>query len=183
MAIISQTGRRLRVARVLETAPGLGAIRVARLLPVVVTPHRFRTKRQFWSRGVVLAFSPARGVHSVRVAKRRIGIRARRHTTLVETTRSDATGSQVSILSGPSRRRSRTRRCLRIGCAPAKYREKRWPQEARMEGWFPTTRRTGTRSHVDRRCDQHRLEGALDLANPESSRRCGSKRRSAKLQA
>ncbi len=38
-----------RIARVLETAPGLGPIRVARMLPVVVTPHRFRTKRQFWS--------------------------------------------------------------------------------------------------------------------------------------
>ncbi len=37
------------IARVLETAPGLGPIRVARLLPIVVTPYRFRTKRQFWS--------------------------------------------------------------------------------------------------------------------------------------
>jgi len=34
---------------ILQTAPGLGPIRVARLLPIVVTPHRFRTKRQFWS--------------------------------------------------------------------------------------------------------------------------------------
>ena len=37
------------IARVLETAPGMCPIRVARLLPVVVTPHRFRTRRQFWS--------------------------------------------------------------------------------------------------------------------------------------
>ncbi len=37
------------IARVLETAPGMGPIRVARLLPIVITPHRFRTKRQFWS--------------------------------------------------------------------------------------------------------------------------------------
>jgi transposase len=37
------------IARVLRTVPGMGAIRVARLLPIVVTPHRFRTKRQFWS--------------------------------------------------------------------------------------------------------------------------------------
>jgi transposase len=37
------------IARVLATAPGLGPIRVAQLLPVVVTPHRFRTRRQFWS--------------------------------------------------------------------------------------------------------------------------------------
>jgi transposase len=37
------------VAKILETAPGFGPIRAARLLPIVVTPHRFRTKRQFWS--------------------------------------------------------------------------------------------------------------------------------------
>jgi len=36
-------------AKILETAPGFGPIRAARLLPIVVTPHRFRTKRQFWS--------------------------------------------------------------------------------------------------------------------------------------
>ncbi len=34
--------------RILETAPGFGPIRAARLVPIVVTPHRFRTKRQFW---------------------------------------------------------------------------------------------------------------------------------------
>ena len=32
-----------RMARLLQTCPGLGPIRVARLLPIVVTPHRFRT--------------------------------------------------------------------------------------------------------------------------------------------
>jgi transposase len=41
--------RRHRVARILETAPGFGPVRVAQMLPIVVTPHRFRTKRQFWS--------------------------------------------------------------------------------------------------------------------------------------
>jgi transposase len=40
---------RYRIAGILETAPGIGRIRVAQLLPIVVTPHRFRTKRQFWS--------------------------------------------------------------------------------------------------------------------------------------
>ncbi len=39
------------ITRILQTAPGLGAIRVARILPIVITPHRFRTKRQFWSYG------------------------------------------------------------------------------------------------------------------------------------
>jgi len=37
------------IVRILETAPGFGPVRAARLVPIVVTPHRFRTKRQFWS--------------------------------------------------------------------------------------------------------------------------------------
>jgi transposase len=37
------------IVRTLETAPGLGPIRAARLVPLVITPHRFRTKRQFWA--------------------------------------------------------------------------------------------------------------------------------------
>jgi transposase len=41
--------RRFKVTRVLHTAPGIGPKRAAVLLAVVVTPHRFRTKRQFWS--------------------------------------------------------------------------------------------------------------------------------------
>ncbi len=38
-----------RIVKILETAPGFGPIRAARLVPIVITPHRFRTKRQFWS--------------------------------------------------------------------------------------------------------------------------------------
>ncbi len=41
--------RKHRISRILATAPGLGPIRVAQLLPIVVTPHRFRTRSQFWS--------------------------------------------------------------------------------------------------------------------------------------
>jgi transposase len=37
------------IAEVLETCPGMGPIRVAQLLPIVVVPGRFRTKRQFWA--------------------------------------------------------------------------------------------------------------------------------------
>lgn len=40
---------RFPISRLLETAPGLGPVRVAQMLPIVITPHRFRTKRQFWS--------------------------------------------------------------------------------------------------------------------------------------
>jgi transposase len=37
------------IVKVLDTAPGFGPIRAARIVPIVITPHRFRTKRQFWS--------------------------------------------------------------------------------------------------------------------------------------
>lgn len=40
---------RFPVIKILETAPGIGPIRAAQLLATVITPHRFRTKRQFWS--------------------------------------------------------------------------------------------------------------------------------------
>ncbi len=48
-ASMLKESHRHRIARILETAPGLGPIRVAQMLPIVVTPHRFRTKRQFWA--------------------------------------------------------------------------------------------------------------------------------------
>lgn len=38
-----------RITSVLETCPGLGKIRAARLVSIVVTPVRFRTRQQFWS--------------------------------------------------------------------------------------------------------------------------------------
>jgi hypothetical protein len=44
-----QEAHRHPIARILETAPGLGPVRVALLLPIVITPWRFRTKRQFWA--------------------------------------------------------------------------------------------------------------------------------------
>jgi hypothetical protein len=37
------------ITRKLETCPGIGEIRAARLVSVVITPHRFRGRRQFWS--------------------------------------------------------------------------------------------------------------------------------------
>lgn len=41
--------RRHPAAAWLETVPGLGDIRVAQILSIVVTPDRFRTRQQFWS--------------------------------------------------------------------------------------------------------------------------------------
>jgi transposase len=37
------------VIRYLKSVPGLGLIRSAQVMATVVTPHRFRTRRQFWS--------------------------------------------------------------------------------------------------------------------------------------
>jgi transposase len=37
------------IIRKLQTAPGMGAIRTAQVVAIVVSPHRFRTARQFWS--------------------------------------------------------------------------------------------------------------------------------------
>jgi transposase len=44
-----QESHRHRITRILETAPGFGPVRVAQMLPIVITPWRFRTKRQFWA--------------------------------------------------------------------------------------------------------------------------------------
>jgi transposase len=37
------------IVKRIKTAPGIGPIRAAQIVTIVVTPHRFRTKRQFWS--------------------------------------------------------------------------------------------------------------------------------------
>ena len=37
------------IIKTLSTAPGMGPLRTAQLVAIVVTPHRFRTRRQFWS--------------------------------------------------------------------------------------------------------------------------------------
>jgi transposase len=42
-------GRKNKDSRILRGIPGLGAIRVALILAFVITPYRFRSKRQFWT--------------------------------------------------------------------------------------------------------------------------------------
>jgi transposase len=41
--------KKVPITRVLETAPGIGEIRAALIVATVISPHRFRTRRQFWS--------------------------------------------------------------------------------------------------------------------------------------
>ncbi|MBU1700237.1 MAG: transposase [Candidatus Eisenbacteria bacterium] len=37
------------ISRILKTCPGMGVIRVAQILSIVVTPYRFSSKRSFWA--------------------------------------------------------------------------------------------------------------------------------------
>jgi transposase len=41
--------RKHAIYRVLKTCPGMGRIRTAQMLPIVVTPYRFANKRSFWA--------------------------------------------------------------------------------------------------------------------------------------
>jgi transposase len=40
---------RTPLVKLIATAPGLGMLRASQVVATVITPHRFRTKRQFWS--------------------------------------------------------------------------------------------------------------------------------------
>jgi transposase len=40
--------RRHPAYKILNQVPALGAVRIAQIIALVVSPHRFRTKRQFW---------------------------------------------------------------------------------------------------------------------------------------
>ena len=41
--------RKHAAIRILKSIPGIGELRAAMVLAIAVTPHRFRTKRQFWT--------------------------------------------------------------------------------------------------------------------------------------
>jgi transposase len=43
-----RAARRHRAWRLVKTVPGVGDVRASAIVAKVVTPHRFRTKRQFW---------------------------------------------------------------------------------------------------------------------------------------
>lgn len=48
-AWLKEEGKKVPEVKRLKTAPGLGDVRAAQIVALVVTPHRFRTVRQFWS--------------------------------------------------------------------------------------------------------------------------------------
>lgn len=48
-AWLKQEGQNAPDVKRLKTIPGLGDVRAAQIVAIIVTPHRFRTKQQFWS--------------------------------------------------------------------------------------------------------------------------------------
>lgn len=46
---LKEEGAKVPEVQRLKTVPGLGDVRAAQIVALVVTPHRFRTTRQFWS--------------------------------------------------------------------------------------------------------------------------------------
>jgi transposase len=47
--VMRREARKHKIYRLLRTIPGMGPNRVAELLPIVVTPYRFPSKRMFWT--------------------------------------------------------------------------------------------------------------------------------------
>ncbi len=46
---VREEGKRHLAVKLLQTEPGIGPLRAAEIVATVVTPHRFRTARQFWA--------------------------------------------------------------------------------------------------------------------------------------
>jgi transposase len=46
---LRQEIKKIPIVALLKTAPGIGEIRAAQIIATVISPHRFRTRRQFWS--------------------------------------------------------------------------------------------------------------------------------------
>jgi transposase len=44
-----EESKQIPIVRLLETAPGIGEIRAPLIVAIVISPFRFRTRRQFWS--------------------------------------------------------------------------------------------------------------------------------------
>lgn len=44
-----EESKKVPTVQLLKTAPGIGDLRAAQIVATVISPHRFRTRRQFWS--------------------------------------------------------------------------------------------------------------------------------------
>lgn len=48
-AWMAKEAKKLKVVELLATAPGIGATRASQIVAIVLSPHRFRSRAQFWS--------------------------------------------------------------------------------------------------------------------------------------
>lgn len=48
-AWLLEESKKVPIVQLIKTAPGIGDIRAAQIVATVISPHRFRTRRQFWS--------------------------------------------------------------------------------------------------------------------------------------
>jgi hypothetical protein len=46
---LEEAAARVPIVKRIQTAPGIGIVRASYIAAIVVSPHRFRTSRQFWS--------------------------------------------------------------------------------------------------------------------------------------
>lgn len=113
-------------AKTLETCPGLGEIRGAQMIAVVMTPDRFRTRQQSWSYcglGIVtrsssdwVQTSDGRWAR-VQVQKTR-GLN-RTHNTMLKAVFKGASTTRLTAFGRP--------KSPRVGYAPPESRTKQWP--------------------------------------------------------
>jgi transposase len=93
------------ILKLIATAPGIGEIRAAQILSVVISPHRFRTRRQFWSYcglGIVTRSSAdwttdRDGKWVRRVVPQTRGLNRNRHPTLKNVFK----GAAMTVLAQP----------------------------------------------------------------------------------
>jgi transposase len=106
--LLSEEARSHPAIKLLQTAPGLGEIRAAQVVAVMVTPHRFRTSRQLWSYsglGIVNRTSSDWVKHADKWVRRAVaqtrGLNRNRNPTLKSVFKSAATSVIARMTTHP----------------------------------------------------------------------------------
>ena len=63
---VRNEAKRFPAFALLQTCPGIGTVRAAQLFAIIVTPHRFRTKRQLWAYSGLAVRMESSGDHRLR---------------------------------------------------------------------------------------------------------------------
>ena len=135
--------RRHRAWGLVKSCPGLGEIRTAQLLPIVVTPYRFKNKRSFWAYsglGIVMRSSSdwvrtQSGEWVKAPIQQTRGLNRNSNRTLKGIFKGAATTVIGQAKDEPGR--AHGPKSPRIGYAPLVNRTKQWAPESQIEGWFP----------------------------------------------